>query len=261
MGIDPNRIIHVEGEGLLPPAYEPQFPADLKGNERVRVFPPSPPWHAVTSDDIILKMAGKSPQDERYWFFDEAFERKLPPSDWEGNPWKATGRKTYGSGRGLDDVPDGTILRFATRAKKVALPDLWSGYGLMIMSTRLLDAFYAKDRDAIVGRQVILLNSEGDALSEDYYLVDIVRVIPAIDIPNSVVDYCGPSFGQHAFLSKYVSSRVRDDLDPNWHVFRQTGFFGTGCGQPIVSLEFRKYLQETKPFVRNISFNACGELR
>lgn len=261
MGMDPNRIIHIEGDGLLPPAYEPQIPADIKEDERVRVIPPSPPWRAVTSDDIILKMSGKSPQDQRYWFFHEAFERKLPPYEWEGNPRYVTGIKLYGTGEGLDHVPDGTIFRFNTKKTGIALPDLWSGFGLMIMEQRLLDLFIANDPDAIAYRSVSFQNNSGDIISNDYSIVDVVRNIPAVDIANSIVDYRGPQSGYPAFLAKYVSIRIRSDLDPAIHVFRQQGFAGSGNGQVIVSNEFRTRLEEIRPAFKNIRFAACGDLK
>lgn len=257
MSLLPDRVISIPGEGLLPPCYEPQIPADIKENERVRVIPPSPPWRPVSSDDIILVMEEKSPQDERYWFFGSAHEEKLPAFDWDFQSESKS--KQLGSGNGLSSVPSDTIIRFAAHASEIRLPDLWAPFGgqAMLVSKELLHLMAQYDNAALEYRRVMMRSSDDIEIS-DYYMVDVINNIHAIDVANSIVDYRGPVRSHPPRLQNYVSSKIRDDLDENFHIFRQKSFSGTGGYMVIVSKAFRDELISATPKFTNIRLDACG---
>ncbi|PAX07885.1 imm11 family protein [Sphingomonas lenta] len=257
--IDPDRIIRIEGEGLLPPAYEPQIPAGMREDEKVRVIPPCPPWRSQTAAELVDVFHGRSPQDQRYWFFREAYESKLPDGmTWEGDP--GPGQPHFGSGCGLDRVPDNSVFRFHTSTARIKMPDLWNYRGMLVMSGRLLELFREVDADALVWKRLLIRGKDGGTVPGDFYLVDVVRNIPAIDIANSIVEYRGPSGPYPPALVGYVSCRVRDDLDPSLHVFRQTKFGLSGGYRVIVSAALRRRLLDIKPSLTNMHFTACGDL-
>jgi hypothetical protein len=257
MSLIPDRIVTIPGEGLLPACYEPQIPLDIKENERVRVIPPSPPWRPVSSDDLILVMQEKSPQDQRYWFIGSAHEESLPSFEWD---FQSDSRsKAIGSGNGLDPLPNDTTIRFEGHAAKIEVPDLWTPFGdqVMLASKDLLDLMIRYHETAIEHRRVILRTSDRSFIGE-IYVIDVVKNIPAVDIANSIVDYRGSVRNRPPALTGYVSCKIRDDLSENMHVFRQISFSGSGGYLIITSDDFRRAVINAAPQLKNIRFDACG---
>lgn len=257
MSLIPDRIVTIPGEGLLPACYEPQIPLDIKENERVRVIPPSPPWRPVSSEDLILVMEQKSPQDQRYWFIGSAHEERLPSFEWDFAPHAKS--KVLGFGEGLDSLPDDTVIKIDAPATKISLPDLWEPFGdqFMVASARLKAFIEAQSQNSIDSRRVIIRDSENSEISR-YYFIDVIKNISAIDIANSIVDYRGAVRHHPPRLQKYVSSRIRGDIDPDLHIFRQKSFSGSGGYMVIVDDGFRAALIAQNPMLSNIRFDACG---
>lgn len=253
----PDRVIEVPGKGLLPPVYEPQIPAGMREDERVRVIPPSRPWGARNVADVNALFDGISPEDQRYWFLRDAYERKLPHGlEWAEMPMP--GR--WGDGLGLDLLENGTTFRFSAPASRIKLPSMWQPFGevAMVVSRRLLDVLRALDADAIVSRTLVIRGRDNELVGDEYSIVDVVRNLTAIDIANSVIDYHGPSGGYPPTLSGYVSSRIRDDLDEDVAIFRQRSFTSNGGRMVIVSAKVRRALETASPSFSNMRFDACG---
>ncbi|GEM_PF-2718946 len=257
MSLIPDRIIRTSGEGLLPTCYEPQIPSDIRENERVRVIPPSPPWRPVSADDLIRVFEDKAPQDQRYWFIRSADEEKLPAFEWD---FQSDCRsKVFGSGNGLNSLPNDTNIRFKSQAAKANIPDLWAPFGdqVLLASKYLLDLMIQFHETALEHRRVILRASDNSLIGE-IYVIDVVLNIPAVDIANSIVDYRGQTRNRPPALKGYVSCRIRDDISESVHLFRQISFSGSGGYLMITSDEFRRAVINAVPPLENIRFYACG---
>lgn len=184
----PDRVIEVPGTGLLPPVYEPQIPARMRGDERVRVIPPSPPWGVRNAADVSAPFDDVSSKDQRYWFLRDAYKRELPHGlEWAERP----GPGRWGDGLGLDLLANGTTFRFSAPASLIKLPSMWEPFGAvaMVVSRRLLDVLRALDADAIVSRTLVIRGRDNELVSDEYAIVDVVRNLAAIDIANSIIDY------------------------------------------------------------------------
>jgi hypothetical protein len=254
--IEPNRIIEIEGSGLLVPTYEPQIPAGIRPGEVVRVVPPCPPWRATSAADVTAIFDGQSPEDHRYWYLGESYDRKLPYVDrWEGDPGKPS---RAGLGLGLERILASTVLHLSAPSGKVRFPDFRQHAGLLIVSDRLLELWRRIDPSAIMATPVIIKGSDGQIVSDHHSFVDVVRNLAAIDIANSIVQYRGPHSGYPAHFAGTVSSRIRDDLDPSFGIFRQKLFGSDGGNRIIVSAMMRKHMDALRPKLSNVDFRACG---
>lgn len=254
--IEPNRIIQIEGDGLLPPVYEPQIPADIRPNEIVRVVPPCPPWVVKNAADMIAVFEGRSPEDHRYWRIGETYERRLPSLErWEGDPGLPL---LAGRGLGLDKIPDSTVLHYESPAKRIRYPDYQDFLDFMIVSDRLLQLWQEVDPDAIVAKPIIIKGRDGEVASDRHFVVDVVRNLAAIDLANSIVQYRGPVNGYPAHYAGTVSTRIRDDLDPSFHIFREKFFNAEGGGSVIVSDTMRQHMDAVRPKLVNTAFSACA---
>ncbi|WP_242117877.1 imm11 family protein [Sphingomonas lacusdianchii] len=253
----PDRVIEVPGTGLLPPVYEPQIPARMHEDERVRVIPPSAPWGVRNAADVSAPFDNVASKDQRYWFLRDAYERELPHGlEWAERP--APGR--WGDGLGLDLLANGTTFRFSAPASRIKLPSMWEPFGgvAMVVSRRLLDVLSALDAGAIVSRTLVIRGQDNELVSDEYAIVDVVRNLAAIDIANSIIDYHGPSGGHPPHLSGYVSSRIRDDLGEEIAIFRQRSFASNGGRMVIVNAKVRQALNSASPRFSNMRFDVCG---
>jgi hypothetical protein len=256
----PDRIVEVAGTGLLPPCTQPMPPADIGIEERVQVRPPCPPWQPKDAIEMgeLRRNRAAFPFDDRYWHFRERHGQH--PTDtlfaWKNNP--GPGLPVIGGGGGVDRIPEPAILEFKPRKRKRGLPDLWEGYGLFFMSSRLIDILLEWDAPAIARRSVVMRDPDGNVFDEDHHLVDVVRNIPAVDFANSVVDYYGGQIyhGERTppRTMALVSVRIREDIDPSIHIFRQLNSWGTGYGV-AVSDSLKRRLENVKPALRHIAFD------
>lgn len=257
MSLIPDRIIRTSGEGLLPACYEPQIPADIRENERVRVIPPNPPWRPVSADDLIRVLEDNAPQDQRYWFIRSSHEEKLPAFEWD---FQSDCRsEVFGYGNGLNSLQNDTTIRFEGHVAEARVPDLWTPFGdqVLLASKYLLDLMIQFYETAIEYRRIILRASDNSLIGE-IYVIDVVLNIPAIDIANSIVDYRGPVRNRPPALKGYVSSRIRHDLSDDAHLFRQISFSGSGGYLIITSDAFRRAVIDATPRLESIRFDACG---
>jgi hypothetical protein len=255
----PDRIVEVTGSGLLPTSIQPMPPGDIRLEERVRVIPPSPPWQPKDAIEMgeLRRNRAAFPVDDRYWRFRERLGQH--PTDtlfaWKNNP--GPGLPVTGGGGGVDRIPEPAILEFKPRKRKRGLPDLWEGYGLFFMRSRLLDILLEYDPTAVARRRVVMRDPEGNVFDEDHHLVDVVRNIPAVDFANSVVDYHGGEMHQGERTPPraltLISVRIREDLDPSIHIFRQINSWGTGYGV-VVSDALKRRLEKVRPALRHIAF-------
>ncbi len=254
----PSRRIMVPGQGLLPPAYEPQIPPDIAENETVLMMPPSPPWMPQDAADYERLAQQPQLQDDRYWRFDDALEVKLPDKEWIDDP--GNGLPAFGQGGGLERVAAGSRIVFAAPGGKVRMPDLYGFRGMYVMGRRLLEAILAADAEGIVHKPAALLGSDGEPVPGEWSFVDVVRNLPLVDVANSVVAYTGPSGPYPAQLSAIRHPRLRDDIDPSLHIMRQLSFASVATGRQVlgrnvvVSDALRRTLEAAVPAFKNLMF-------
>lgn len=259
-GSSPDRVVQLPGHGLLPPSPEPLPPPDIQLEERVRVVPPCPPWQPRDAIETGAWRRNPSafPFDGRYWVFRE--RRGKHPTDalfaWKNDP--GAGQPAYGSGGGVDRIPDPALFEFKPRKRKGGLPDLWEGYGLFHVSTRLLDILLEWDADALAHRRIVMREPGGEVFDEDHHFLDVVRNIPAIDYANSIVHYQGAEIYQGERYpprpAHHSSVRLLDDIDPSFHLFRPARSIWGGLSA-IVSDALKRRLEKVKPALRHIEFS------
>ncbi|TRW17347.1 imm11 family protein [Glacieibacterium frigidum] len=255
------RIIQTPGDGLLPPSAAPLIPADIGEGEIVRVVPPVAPWRPDTIEAIRLRKAPHEfPQfDARYW---QLAENNQHPTDtlnaWKNDP--GPGQPVVGFGHGLDRVPPLVEYRFKPSPRKLGPPDHWQarGPGLLVLSSRFLDMLLDADPGAVAHRPIEMRGPDVQVFDRDHHLVDIVRVVPAVDYANSVVEYYGPEMHDRERLPARVqavpSARFRGDLDGDLHIFRH-GDPGAGLARGcFVSAALKHRLDRLKPKLRNLQF-------
>jgi hypothetical protein len=259
--VTPFRTVTIAGEQLLLQACEPQLPADIAFNERVRVVPPRPPWQPASAAEAVefRRNPDRFPQfDGRYW---RVFENNQHPTDslwgWVNDP--GNGMPGVGNGHGLDRVPPVVEFKFKPKARKLGLPDFWEKAGVFVVSTRLLDVLLDVDPEAIVHRPVVMRDLDDVVFDEDHHLIDVVRVIPALDYANSVIEYRGPEHCRDEVLparvESWVSIRIRADMDESVHLFRQAVHHLPGVGGDFfVSAALKRRLEKMKPKPRNLRF-------
>ncbi|HEX8480546.1 MAG TPA: DUF1629 domain-containing protein [Allosphingosinicella sp.] len=231
-----NRHIDVPGDALLPPSRTPLIPNDIKDGERVLVRPPVAP----------------AQDDNRYWVLIDGFRQH--PTDatfgWRNEPPHGP----YGMGRGVDLLPVPSTFQFKPKARKNGLPDFWQAYGLLVMSTRLLDLVLETDPQAIVHKPIVMMDLEGNVFDEDHHFVDVIRAAEAVDYANSFVVYQGGEDYEGRRIeprpASYYSVRILEDIDPSWHLFRHDH------RSPIVSNHLHQKIKRMKPAVSNVGFNA-----
>lgn len=255
------RIITVPGDVLLPQNCAPTSVPDIGDAECVRVFPPRPPWSP--RDAIERTEAEKAPYrlpqfDTRYWRLSEGGQHPTEThSAWENNPGSSL--PVVGFGCGLDRVPPVVEFRFKPKTRKLGLPDYWELGGALVISSRVLKLLLEVDPDAIVFRPIRMRDLDNVVFDQDHYLVDVVRIVAAIDYSNSVVQYMGAeeyNGERHpAHVQMVPSARVREDIDPKIHIFRQQPFVAGGLARGcFINDALKRQLAALQPRPRNLRF-------
>jgi hypothetical protein len=254
----PDREIHVPGEGLLPPSTVPLPPADLRPNQRVRVIPPCPPWRVPIDVDPAAVAKDPPPQlDRRYWRMVDSLDDYPRGLNiiWRNRPSTPS---PFGDGFGVDSLPEPAIFDVTKHSTGNELPDVWEGHGLFYMSGRLLEILIDEDPEAVVHKPIQFRNPNGETLSQDHHLVDVVRTVAAVDYANSIIDYAGVRYYDGEDLPSmsvvYFSSRFVDDINPRFKIFRQKGLYGGGRSC-FVADDLRQKIQALSPPARNIAFH------
>ena len=126
----------------------------------------------------------------------------------------------------------------------------------MVASTRLLDFLLDFDGDAIVHKQIIMEDLDGNIYDDDHHFVDVVRSIQAIDYANSEVRYRGAFTASNGMMIpdtavSVKNARMLDNIDPEHHIFRQKFDDGVSKGV-IISDKLKKALKSEKPAFRNL---------
>lgn len=256
------RLVKLSGEKLLPPNCSPIIPEGIADEELVRVIPPLPPWSPADAFEGMefRKNPTRFPQfDDRYW---QLAENNQHPTDtlfaWKNNP--GSGTPIVGHGCGLDRVPPIAEFKFKPKARKLGLPDYWQMGGVLVISSRILELLREVDASAIDYRPVRMSDLSGNVFDQDHFLVDVTRVVWAVDFANSTVEYHGAETynGERsaARAGRVLNARFRDDMDSGWHIFRQRlsdvdDFASSRC---FVSKPLKRRLESLRPKPRNLRF-------
>lgn len=256
------RTVEIQGDRLLPQHCLPIIPSDIKDDELVKVLPPIQPWRpadAIEATQFEKKQNLFPHFDNRYW---RLAENNQHPTDtlfaWKNDP--GPGMPIIGHGCGLDRVPPVAEFKFKPKARKLGLPDYWRNGGLVVLSERVLELLLEIDAKAIAYRQIEMRNLKNDLFDRDHYLVDITRVVWAVDYANSIVEYHGPETHNGERLPARAaiisSARFRADLSNDFHIFRQRlsdqSDFSTGhC---FISNVLKERLERLTPRPRNLRF-------
>lgn len=261
LSLIPAREILVPGEGLLPPDPQPRPPADLKPEERVRVRPPCPPWQPRDAQEVAaLFFDPRLPQqDSRYWRLQVNIgaEPRGGSSIWLNEPES----KMWGGGDGLACLSDVNIVEVEPASLVKRMPDLQRFYQCFMIRTRLLRILQAADPAAIDHRPLLLQDSAGATLSEDFHVMDVTSNVDAVDYANSVIDYVGGTEfeGRPSATMTYVSSRIVDDLDPSIQIFRQRSPYGAGRAC-FVADAVRRAIEAAKPKIKGLHFRPVSDI-
>lgn len=171
--MNPNRHIFIDGDAPLPPSRVPVPPADMQLNEVVMVHPPGP-IHTREGSDYFQWDLQSGPL-EFYISSDWVNEPPVPPAP-------------PGDGRGFAqcEVP----ARYRMNAKAKSYRDAIDINGTFCaMSPRLVTFLRDAVGDAIDVLPVRFERKDGTLLRDDYFFVDVVRRVTAIDWANSVVEH------------------------------------------------------------------------
>jgi Protein of unknown function (DUF1629) len=249
------RRIKIEGTALLPPSPIPIFPEGVEIDEKVVVIPPVPPWKPSNAEESTALYQNPLLQDQRYWHMDDAFEKH--PRDLTGNTWvnKPALMGHYGGGVGLQACADPCIFKFPVVAEKIKRwPDFFSYGGIFIVSARLLDIFRSFDEAALDIKPLLVLDKNDQEARPGYCIMDVIRIIDAVDYANSTIRFLGPTLYNDELIpmkvNGYEAVRILDDIDPSFHIFRQRH---NGRGHNvIVSRALKEAIRSAKPKITNV---------
>lgn len=248
------RRIKIEGTALLPPSPVPIFPEGVEIDEKVVVIPPVPPWKPSNAEESTALIKDPSLQDQRYWKMNDAFERH--PKDLSGawvNEPAISGH--FGGGVGLQACPSPCVFKFPVAAEKLKRwPDFFYYGSIFIVSVRLLDILRSFDEAALDIKPLLALDKNDQEVRQGYYMIDIVRIIDAVDYANSTVRFLGPTLYNGELIpmkvNGYEAVRVLDDIDPSFHIFRQR-HNGRGYSV-IVSRALKEAIRSAKSKITNV---------
>jgi hypothetical protein len=249
------RPMKIEGTSLLPPSPVPIFPEDVAIDEKVVVIPPVPPWKPSNAEESTALIKDPSLQDQRFWKMNDAFERH--PKDLSGawvNEPAISGH--YGGGVGLQACPSPCTFKFPVIAEKMKRwPDFFYYGSIFIVSARLLDILRSFDEAALDIKPLLALDKNDQEVRQGYFMIDIVRIIDAVDYANSSIVYHGPTLYNGELLPtkfwSYQSVRILDDIDPSFHMFRQR-IDNRAHGSVIVSRALKEAIRSAKPKITNV---------
>jgi hypothetical protein len=114
-----------------------------------------------------------------------------------------------------------------------------------------------------VHRKLLYCDPQGNIFDEGHHYVDVIRNVEAIDYANSIVGYISwdqPKGEKTPWVTaSHVSSRIIDNLDPSYRIFRQTNFRGGGSGC-FISDDVKQKIESLSPPIRNIAFHPISYL-
>lgn len=97
-------------------------------------------------------------------------------------------------------------------------------YGLFLYaSERVVEIFRQLDPDAIATCPIDWRLRDGTPLDQQYYFLDILRVIPAIDFANSRLLFRPDTEGGN-YIADAEPLRFKPDIPEHYHVFRDARF-------------------------------------
>jgi hypothetical protein len=222
------RNIQMPGSALLPPSAEPLPPEGIPPNEGWFVLPPVDPIFTEQTHFEFHGFGMNPMLAEREWVDeDQALWRR------------------FGSGAVVSGAPS-PLWRITPSGK--ALPDAWEGSGCYFLSRRLVEKLEELAPGAIEKVPMRIEDRSGGLVSDDHFVVDVVRRHPAIDWANSAVSYV--RFGDSPPVPSPSMTRMMPDLPDDLTVFRDA----TGRSLVYLRRDVKDQLAKMKPKLRGVHF-------
>jgi hypothetical protein len=123
-------------------------------------------------------------------------------------------------------------------------------FGTMIWSKRLLDVVLTIDPDAVEYKPFIYEYLDGTTPGEDYFVVDVVRIINAVDYANSIYDIYPDLEDGRPKVMNVAAAAFDPSIPESFHLFRDKNW----PRSIYVSNVLRKSIEKAKPKISGIEF-------
>lgn len=193
--------IQMPGETLLPPSAEPLPPEGIPPDEAWNVMPPVNP---IFTEQTHFTFSGRG------------MNSRLAQAKWVNEP-DFFFSSQFGGGKGIARA-ESPIWQVSN--SQAPLPDAWEGDDCNFFSSRLLKALEDVASAAIEKVPMRIEDHNGNTISDDHFIVDIIRHHAAIDWANSQVTYV--RFGSGPPVSSPGLTRMLPNLPDDLTIFRDT---------------------------------------
>uniref|UniRef100_B0SXS5 Immunity MXAN-0049 protein domain-containing protein n=1 Tax=Caulobacter sp. (strain K31) TaxID=366602 RepID=B0SXS5_CAUSK len=150
--------------------------------------------------------------------------------------------RPIGGGHGLSAI--GEMPVFVRENNIIGVPDFFNASNYMKISRRCLDLLRRFDASALEALRIDRRDESGESLGE-YYIVDVLRKIPAIDWGDSQIRAEGvrwplPPHDLRISIGVGNGFRIRSDIEENIHIFRDE----RNVSSIFISLELKSAMED-----------------